>query len=247
MATGRAYSCSVSKLINIPTDTKNTAPNKSFTGFIKCSICSALVVSAIIDPMIKAPNAGEKPAAVAKITIIKHSASDTINVVSSVRSPLVFFNKVGTKKIPAKNHKIKKKASLKIDSINSTPENCCETAMVDSKTINKMATISSTIKAPKTLPATSCFVTFSSSNARRMIVVDDMERMAPKKILSIKFQPSNFPVVKPTIIISTICTAAVILADPPTLTSFLKLNSSPKLNSKKITTISAHTSTFSIS
>jgi hypothetical protein len=29
------------------------APNKSFTGLIKCSICSACVVSAMIDPIIR--------------------------------------------------------------------------------------------------------------------------------------------------------------------------------------------------
>jgi len=40
---------------------------------------------------------------------------------------------------------------------------------------------------------------------------------------------------------------AVIMADFPTLTIFLKLNSSPKLNSKNITPISAHKFKFSLS
>ena len=39
--TGTAYFTSISGLINIPTDTKKTAPNKSLTGLTKCSICSA--------------------------------------------------------------------------------------------------------------------------------------------------------------------------------------------------------------
>ncbi len=40
----------------------------------------------------------------------------------------------------------------------------------------------------------------------------------------------------------TICVKAVTEAVPPTFSNFLKLNSNPKLKSKKITPISAQTS-----
>ena len=59
---GILYSHSNAGSINIPTETKNMAPKRSFTGLIICSICSASMVSAKIDPMTKAPKAEEKPA-----------------------------------------------------------------------------------------------------------------------------------------------------------------------------------------
>ncbi len=122
--TGIAYSTKVSGLISIPTDTKKTAPNKSLTGFTRCSICSASLVSAIIEPIIKAPNAGEKPTSEAKITIAKQSANETMSSISSVNKCFNFFNKVGMKKIPEMNQIDKKKKSLSKDLTSSLPENC---------------------------------------------------------------------------------------------------------------------------
>lgn len=58
---GPAYSTIIKGSTIIPTDTKNMAPNKSFTGLTRRSILSASTVSARIDPMIKAPNAAEIP------------------------------------------------------------------------------------------------------------------------------------------------------------------------------------------
>ena len=124
IATGKAYSTNDSGLINIPTDTKKTAPNKSFTGFTKCSICSACVVSAIIEPIIKAPSAGEKPTLAANSTINKQSAKEIISIISSVNKCFAFFNNVGMKKIPTTNHMVRKKINFKTDCANSIPENC---------------------------------------------------------------------------------------------------------------------------
>ncbi|MCY1510787.1 hypothetical protein D9M68_451760 [compost metagenome] len=191
--TGIAYSAKVLGLISIPTDTKKTAPKRSFTGFIRCSIRSALVVSAIIEPMIKAPKAGENPAIVAKITIIKHKARETISSVSSLKRFFAFFNNVGMKKIPPTNHKIKKNKSFSTDSKSSIPENCWLIATVESNTIIKMATMSSTIKAPKTIPANFWPFTPNSSKARRIIVVDEIDKITPRKILSIDDQPIICP------------------------------------------------------
>ena len=50
----------------MPTDTKNTAPKRSLIGDTRCSICSALGASAMREPMMKAPNALEKPKLVAR-------------------------------------------------------------------------------------------------------------------------------------------------------------------------------------
>ena len=92
---GILYSHSNAGSINIPTETKNMAPKRSFTGLIICSICSASMVSAKIDPMTKAPKAEEKPAFVAMITIPRHNPRLTINKVSSFRKVLAFFRKEG--------------------------------------------------------------------------------------------------------------------------------------------------------
>ena len=78
----------------------------------------------MIDPIIKAPKAGENPTFEARITINKQRASDTINSISSERRCFVFFSKVGTKKIPATNQIVRKKISFNTDKNNSLPENC---------------------------------------------------------------------------------------------------------------------------
>ncbi|MNL51475.1 hypothetical protein D3C87_1745770 [compost metagenome] len=72
-----------------------------------------------------------------------------------------------------------------------------------------------------------------------IIVVDDTDNIPPKKMLSIVDHPIAFPATKPISSINTTSTIAVIDAEPPTLTSFLKLNSRPRLNNRKITPISA--------
>jgi hypothetical protein len=55
---------------------------------------------------------------------------------------------------------------------------------------------------------------------------------------SIRFHPKAVPTATPNNIIQNIIVQAAIIAAPPTLTIFLKLNSSPKANSKKITPMS---------
>ena len=59
---GIAYCTKASGLTSIPTEIKNTAPNRSLTGCITFSIRSASFVPAKIEPMTKAPKAEEKPA-----------------------------------------------------------------------------------------------------------------------------------------------------------------------------------------
>ena len=83
---GTAYSIIIAGSTIIPTDTKKIAPNKSFTGFTNRSIDSASIVSARIDPIMKAPKAAEKPVLAAIATIPKQRAKDTINSVSSLIS-----------------------------------------------------------------------------------------------------------------------------------------------------------------
>ena len=73
------------------------------------------------------------------------------------------------------------------------------------------------------------------------MVVDEMDKITPRKIQFISSQPINLPAKYPRIIIENIWVKAVIEAVPPTLSSFLKLNSNPKLNNRNMTPISAQT------
>ena len=79
----------------MPTDTKNTAPNRSLTGLTNRSMDSASAVSAKMEPMIKAPKAGENPVCEAMTTMAKQSPSETISSVSSLISLRQRFNKPG--------------------------------------------------------------------------------------------------------------------------------------------------------
>ena len=233
--------------IIIPTDTKKTAPNKSFTGLVRCSTFSAEVVSARILPIINAPSSAEKPACTASTTIPKQSPMESINKFSSSNHFFAFFSNVGIKKIPMINHSERKNKSLRTIKTISPPSICFVTAMVESNTISKITTMSSTINTPKTTRANCLVFTPSSSNALMMIVVDELANIPPRNKLSITDHCNHLPNRKPAIVIKAISTNAVMDAEPPTLINFLKLNSRPNPNSKNITPSSATTSILSIS
>ena len=152
MATGHAYSTSIAGLTNMPTETKKIAPNRSFTGLMMCSICSASTVSASIDPMIKAPSAAENPVSVARTTMPRHRPSAIINKVSSFINRFTFFKIKGMMNIPIRNQSTRKNMTFRTLMISSSPANCWLTAIVESRTIINMATRSSTTSVPKTIP-----------------------------------------------------------------------------------------------
>ena len=74
-----------------------------------------------------------------------------------------------------------------------------------------------------------------------MIIVEDIDNMPPRKMQSILPQPRRLPTPVPISIIAIITVIAVITALPPTVASFLKLNSSPRPNIRNTTPIFAHT------
>ena len=115
MATmGHAYSTIMAGSTIIPTETKNIAPNKSLTGATSFSILSASTVSAKIEPMMKAPKAGEKPTFAASTTIPKHIAKETISNVSLPIHLRERFRKIGIRYIPTTNQRIRKNTNLPI-------------------------------------------------------------------------------------------------------------------------------------
>ena len=66
------------------------------------------------------------------------------------------------------------------------------------------------------------------------MVVEDIESIAPRNSELMLEKPMSFPTKEPRAIISATIITAVIAAEPPTLSSFLKLNSSPSENRSTI-------------
>ena len=83
-----------------------------------------------------------------------------------------------------------------------------------------------------------------SSKALAMMVVDEMDSMAPRKMLSILDQPKTLPRVNPTTHMVINSVMAVTPTVPPTFFSFLKLNSRPIPNSMNTIPISLQVSTL---
>ena len=71
-----------------------------------------------------------------------------------------------------------------------------------------------------------------------------MAIIPPKKMQSIRCHPKLIPTPIPKRIIQNIMVQAAMTAVPPTFTIFLKLNSSPNANRRKITPISAQVLIF---
>ena len=150
---------------NMPTLTKNIAPKKSFSELIEFEIRSESVVSAMILPIMKAPNAGLYPTLDAITTIRKHSPTLTISSVSVLMYFLNLRKKSGIIKTPTKNHSSRKKPSFSKLFKSSTPSNFLLTAKALSITISKIPNISSNIRTESTLEAKFCNLSPKSSKA----------------------------------------------------------------------------------
>ena len=117
--------------------------------------------------------------------------------------------------------------------------------MDDNITIISTANRSSTISTANTWEANLRWRRPRSVSAVRIIVVNDIDSIPPRNMLLIFEKPSSWPILKPAIIIPTTMISAVTIADPPVLSSFLKLNSSPREKSRTTMPISAQKSMLS--
>jgi hypothetical protein len=225
----------------MPTDTKKMAPKRSFTGFTKCSIRSACTVPASSAPMMNAPKAALKPALAAITTMIRHRAMAVISKVSSFISLRDRRSSVGMRKMPTANQRIRKKPNLPSSHSMACPLKCWLTATVLSSTINSTATTSSITNTPTTMVAKTCVFSPSSSKARAMMVVELMLMMPPKNRLSMVLQPRAWPTNQPAKHMKATVVSAVMPAVPPTLITFLKLNSKPQAEQQEHHPNSDHT------
>ena len=97
------------------------------------------------------------------------------------------------------------------------------------------ARMSSTIRIPNTNRANSLRSNPIASKAFAIIVVEEMERIAPRKMASIRLQPIHLPASYPTRNIPAISTTAATTAAIPTSRSFRKLKWIPIENISRIT------------
>ena len=80
-----------------------------------------------------------------------------------------------------------------------------------------------------------------------MTIVDEMHKIPPIKIDVLSDQSRKCPTPIVAAIMPKTINATVILPDLPTFIRLLKLNSSPRANSRKMTPISLHVSMFCMS
>ncbi len=89
---------------SMPTDTKKMAPKKSFKGLKSLSMRWPCTVPARTEPARNAPSAEEKPMEFASATMHRHSATDVISMISSVRAAATRASSDGTITMLSANH-----------------------------------------------------------------------------------------------------------------------------------------------
>ena len=184
-AIGRAYSTSMAGSTSIPTDTKNTAPKRFFTGSTTLIIFSASTVSAKILPITNAPKALENPTCVEMTAIRQHNPSDTTRRVSSLMSLRTERKNIGMSDMPTTNHRMRKKPMRSTLPIISPPSGLLPLATADSITIITIARTSSNISTLITSEAKCCCRSPMSSKALYMIVVELIASIPARKMQSI--------------------------------------------------------------
>ena len=147
--------------------------------------------------------------------------------------------------MPTTNHSTRKNTSLRMLMSICEPWNCWLTASVESITISTMARMSSMMSTLSTRLAKRCCRRPMSSKALKMMVVEDIASMPPRKRQFIWLQPKACPVKKPTVIMDKMMVQAAMIGAEPIFMIFLNENSSPRANSRKMTPMSLHRCTFS--
>ena len=79
------------------------------------------------------------------------------------------------------------------------------------------------------------------------MVVDDMASMPPRNKLLMRLQPKKWPQMEPKPIMQKMMVHAAMNGLLPIFNIFLKLNSRPRVNMRKMTPMSAHVCTLCMS
>ncbi len=134
----------------------------------------------------------------------------------------------GSTYTPTRNHIIRKNTSLATLISSSLPSTLLFMAIDESTTIMSTANRSSTMSTANTSEANFFCRSPRSVNAFMMIVVDDIDSIPPRNRLFMWEKFSRCPMANPVHIIPITIIIAVTTAEPPVLSNFLKLNSSPR-------------------
>ena len=124
------FSVTAAGVTSMPTDTKNTAPNRSLMGLNSASTRIACTVPARMDPARNAPSAEENPMASARTTIPKHSAMDAMSRISSLSSERRRLRALGTRMTLSANHTTRYSAMRPIRTATAPPSTDALTATV---------------------------------------------------------------------------------------------------------------------
>ncbi len=175
----------------IPTEMKNTEPNRSLTGETTRSMRSAKLVPASMEPMTNAPSASENPQNTENTAMPRQSPIDTMSSVSELRYRRQVLSSVGRTNTPTANHMTRKNTSLVTLKSISPPWSELFMAIDDRITIINTAKRSSTMSTAKTRPANFLCCIPRSLKALIMMVVDDIDSIPPRKRLLMFENPSR--------------------------------------------------------
>ena len=148
-------------------------------------------------------------------------------------------------KMPTVNHNSKNRARLPIFIARSSPSKVLLTTIAGRTTNIRMATRSSTTKAPKTNWVNFLFFIPKSSKALIIMEVEDMLSIPPRKMDVTQVQPKSLPTRIPTLNITITSVNTVMNPAPPTFFIFFRLNSRPNPKRRNITPIFPQNSTLS--
>ena len=229
----------IAKVINIPDEVKKIALKRSRTGATNFSIRFTSFTSAKTAPIRKAPNATLNPNRSARMAPAKINPKTVMRRTSSIRVRLANRTNPGTSKNPPTATATKNAANFSRVWPAPNQLNSPVVPKLVSIPIIAMAKISSTIRTPKINRAKPGRKSPMLSKTLAIIVVDEMDRIAPRKIASIVLHPKSLPILSPKKNIPAISTTAVTIATVPTSFSFRKLKWSPTENMRRITPNSA--------
>ena len=141
---------------SMPTETKNIAPKRFFTGSTSLMIFSASMVSARMLPMTKAPKALLKPTLVLSTAMAQQRPSDTMSSTSLFINLRTRRRNRGMAKMPTTNQSTRKKPIFTTLPSICPPSGLLPLAMAASITIITMARMSSRMSTLITSPAKCC-------------------------------------------------------------------------------------------
>ena len=237
---GTLYSTRIFGSTSIPTETKNIAPKRFFTGSTNFIIFSASIVSARMEPMTNAPKALLNPTCVDTTAMAQHRPSDMMSSVSLFISLRDERSSHGMANMPTTNHKTRKNPMRTTLPSICPPSRLAPDANAESITIITMASMSSRMSTLITMPAKRCCRSPRSSNALYMIVVELMASIPPRNMQSMRPHPKVCPTVMPSAIMRNTMAHVAMMGDEPILRIFLNEKSSPSEKSRNITPMSAH-------